>query len=306
MKYPQLAFTTLSLPWLFGPLLHLLTREFIVTDAKFESKHLIHFLPFVIYFGLNFPEFTTDSDGKLELLRNFIYTQNPQLSSIFYFFNGFLFIQILSYVAFTLVKIKNLQLSGRAFLASLSIGLLIYSFQKLIHTSSIYFTGYEFIQEVGTLLVLTCGVLLYVLTYISILKPSFLVHSNSEKYRNNKLSTDKIKEVKAEVEDYLLHKKKYQNKGLSLSTISLDINLPPHYISQVVNSEFGINVNDLINKFRVEEIKTKLVDPDFQHYRILAIALDAGFSNKASFYNAFKKQTGYTPTRYIKNYLSSQ
>ena len=70
----------------------------------------------------------------------------------------------------------------------------------------------------------------------------------------------------------------------------------------MVNSEFGINVNDLVNRYRVEEIKEKLVDPEFQHYRIEAIALDAGFANKASFYNAFKKQEGCTPTEYLNNH----
>ena len=182
-KYPQLAFTTISLPWLFGPLLYLINRNLTEANSKFELKYMLHFIPFVVYFGFSFNEFSADTEGKLELLQKYIFTQDPQLGSLFFLFNSLLFIQIIGYVLFTLIKIKNSETPGKLFLSTLSFGLLVFSLQKLIHITSIYFSGYKFIFEVGALLVLTSAI--------------FAIHHNlylhlealiSDSYKNQEIS----------------------------------------------------------------------------------------------------------------------
>jgi AraC-like DNA-binding protein len=45
-----------------------------------------------------------------------------------------------------------------------------------------------------------------------------------------------------------------------------------------------------------------LVNPKFRHLTNLAIAEEAGFNSKATFNAVFKKQTGQTPSEYIKNH----
>ncbi|MEM6318074.1 MAG: helix-turn-helix domain-containing protein [Bacteroidota bacterium] len=57
---------------------------------------------------------------------------------------------------------------------------------------------------------------------------------------------------------------------------------------------------DFINRYRVQEVQAKLVDSKFDHYTILGIAQEAGFNAKSTFYTAFKKVTGMTPSAYRK------
>jgi AraC-like DNA-binding protein len=44
-----------------------------------------------------------------------------------------------------------------------------------------------------------------------------------------------------------------------------------------------------------------LSNPEYSNYTIVAIGLEAGFNSKASFYRAFRKFEGMTPSEYQKN-----
>jgi len=57
---------------------------------------------------------------------------------------------------------------------------------------------------------------------------------------------------------------------------------------------------DLINSYRVKEVKAKMNDQAYSHYTLLAIGLDSGFKSKSSFNRIFKKKTGATPSQYKK------
>ena len=68
-----------------------------------------------------------------------------------------------------------------------------------------------------------------------------------------------------------------------------------------MNTYAGSNFSDYINSYRVEEAKKLLADTTFDNYTIVAVGLECGFNSKSTFYNAFKKFTGVTPTVYKKD-----
>ncbi len=55
-----------------------------------------------------------------------------------------------------------------------------------------------------------------------------------------------------------------------------------------------------INRYRIEEAMKRLVDQNSTG-SLLDIVYHAGFNSKSSFYNAFKKYTGMTPTQFKKS-----
>ncbi|MFA8436978.1 MAG: helix-turn-helix domain-containing protein, partial [Marinifilaceae bacterium] len=69
----------------------------------------------------------------------------------------------------------------------------------------------------------------------------------------------------------------------------------------IINQGHGLNFNDYINQFRVEEFKRLLQDPQFSKETLLAVAFEAGFNSKTTFNTAFKKFTGMTPSEYRRS-----
>ncbi len=103
-----------------------------------------------------------------------------------------------------------------------------------------------------------------------------------------------------DIEQYIHVEKLYLDPTISLHTIADKFNISRSYMSKLINQNSKCNFNDLINNLRIEAVKKMLLDVSFNQYTIHAISLEAGFKTKASFYRAFKKFTGTTPTTYIK------
>jgi AraC-like DNA-binding protein len=97
----------------------------------------------------------------------------------------------------------------------------------------------------------------------------------------------------------VVHQKKYQNPELTLTQLAKDLQTNASLLSKVINQSFGMNFNDFINYYRIEEVKQKLQDKANINLTIMAIAYDAGFNSKATFNRAFKKLTGKNPKDFM-------
>lgn len=94
--------------------------------------------------------------------------------------------------------------------------------------------------------------------------------------------------------------KPYLDGELTLFKLAIQVQLPPHQISKLINNYGGVNFFDFVNQYRVEEVKKKIRQQAHVEQTLLALALDCGFNSKASFNRAFKKWAGQTPREYIK------
>lgn len=92
----------------------------------------------------------------------------------------------------------------------------------------------------------------------------------------------------------------YLNQDLKIKDISNAINIPAHHISQVLNERMEMSFHDLINLLRIEHAKVLILSGATEQYSIQAIGEESGYKNKSSFYRAFKKNTGTTPSKYKK------
>ena len=75
----------------------------------------------------------------------------------------------------------------------------------------------------------------------------------------------------------------------------------PLHLSQVINQSMGKNFADFVNSYRVEEFKAKSKTTDIRKYKNVSIAEACGFRSKSTFYTAFKKHTGETPSEFLRN-----
>jgi AraC-like DNA-binding protein len=94
--------------------------------------------------------------------------------------------------------------------------------------------------------------------------------------------------------------KPYLEPELTLMELAAKLSVTPHNLSQVFNCEIKKSFFDFVNEYRVGEAKKLLSSPQYSHYSILGIALDAGFNSKSAFYTAFGKHVGTTPSEFRK------
>ncbi len=119
-------------------------------------------------------------------------------------------------------------------------------------------------------------------------------------YHWTRLSRSQIEEIKDKLEFYMESERPYLNETLSRTSLSKALGTTPNNLSQVLSQALDTNFYDLINRYRVEEVKRRLVNPKYQNYKIIAIAYDCGFSSKAVFNKVFKKFTNTSPSHFKK------
>jgi AraC-like DNA-binding protein len=90
----------------------------------------------------------------------------------------------------------------------------------------------------------------------------------------------------------------YLDPDLTLASLSARLRMPVSHVSQIINERLHQSFTDLINHYRVEEAKRRIVDPAWRHYTLLAIAEEVGFRSKSSFNAVFKKYTQMTPSEF--------
>lgn len=120
--------------------------------------------------------------------------------------------------------------------------------------------------------------------------------SDKEKYGNNRLPDFVRKSIIDRLNEYMTNEQPWLKIDLTLSDLAAAINLNPHHLSQIINSEFGKSFACFINEYRVEAARHLLAVSD--NKTVIEIALESGFASKSSFNALFKKHTGVTPSEY--------
>ena len=122
----------------------------------------------------------------------------------------------------------------------------------------------------------------------------------SDKEVFSETSTSRYKEQFEEIDDFIKTNKKYLLTKYTLQNLSEDTDLSSSTLSLIVNQVYGKSFTDYLNKMRVKQAKTLLLDPDYSNYTITSIGLESGFNSKSTFFTVFKKHSGSTPVQFKK------
>ena len=102
----------------------------------------------------------------------------------------------------------------------------------------------------------------------------------------------------------IVMQKNYRDKDYSAKRLAEDLGTNTRYISAVVNVRFHMNYTSFVNKYRIEEAMTILVDKRYQDLRMEEVSDMVGFANRQSFYASFFKIMGITPREYRITHLA--
>ena len=111
-------------------------------------------------------------------------------------------------------------------------------------------------------------------------------------------------EMQEKIMNIVVMQKKYRDKDYSAKRLAEDLGTNTRYISAVVNVRFHMNYTSFVNKYRIEEAMTLLVDKRYQDLRMEEISDMVGFANRQSFYASFFKIMGITPREYRISHLA--
>ncbi|GEJ44210.1 hypothetical protein CRS_08180 [Chryseobacterium sp. ON_d1] len=101
--------------------------------------------------------------------------------------------------------------------------------------------------------------------------------------------------------EFMQKERPYLDEELSLQKLSLLMEVSTHQLSQTINQGLNTNFYRFVNAYRIEEVRKKLRDPEFEKYSILGIAFESGFNSKSTFNKIFKEETGMTPSEFKKS-----
>ena len=117
----------------------------------------------------------------------------------------------------------------------------------------------------------------------------------SKPYEKSMLSNEDAQRMAARLRAVMQEDALFRDPLLNLTGLSRRARIPEHTISQVLNQHLGLSFYDFINHYRVDAAKPLLLQ---QRTTVLDVALEVGFNSKSTFYAAFRKSTGQTPTEF--------
>lgn len=88
----------------------------------------------------------------------------------------------------------------------------------------------------------------------------------------------------------------YLDEDIRLPDVSEELGISVHQLSFFLNNHLGMNFNNYINRFRVEEAKSMLINDPSRS--VVSVGIAVGFNSNSSFYKAFLKETGMSPKQF--------
>jgi len=122
------------------------------------------------------------------------------------------------------------------------------------------------------------------------------IKASSSKKEKLTTTTDqnKFTEIKRKIEEEHL----FTDINLSLKELAQILEVRDKELSRLINQCYGNNFFHFINSYRINCFKELMKNPKNKNLSIVGLSIEAGFKSKSTFYTAFKKIEGKTPTSY--------
>lgn len=321
VETPYFFRTLAPIYYILPPLNFLFLWYLLHPRAKFNWKHLLFFIPFLLQTIENLPFYLSSREVKLQevnwmLAQGDFFAYSPE----FMWFDPIVHInaKVLMYAIFYVAMLyyylqfrrskKNQILFQNKGFNFWIIGILIFRFCTLFYIwYNFSFLDYGKVSFITTDYLLVAEFIFH-LIYLA-LNPRFLdVNILSEKLRGSEkqeavLTNEEEERMNAlaeKVEAYFHSTEVYLNSQLTAELLGALTGIPHRQISQAIKFKFGLSFRDYLNQYRMNYVDRLLNDPEFlSNSSVEMIAETAGFGSRQSFYTVFKKAKGCTPKEYF-------
>lgn len=115
-----------------------------------------------------------------------------------------------------------------------------------------------------------------------------------------RMKEKQVRYLEYEIERLFDEEECYVQEDFNLDKLSNLLNSNTTYISRIVNEHFHKSFSALVNEYRIRKACFLLEDAANTGYTLEYIAKLAGFGNRVTFTQQFKRQVGMTPSEYWK------
>ncbi|MEM7297020.1 MAG: helix-turn-helix domain-containing protein [Bacteroidota bacterium] len=296
--------------WLIlGPLTYFYFKAITQQEWRWLIKDSIHFIPFLVFVVI-VPLLSKESLSQRQIHYGMlaVFDYRPKTVTLFeYCYSTIFYLQFLHLGIYLFINAQLIERYGKAlkqssanlnelsWLRIFNSLLLITLFASggflyLLFKSDIYRRALDYLY------VFPLGLFVYAASYKLAGIRWTQVEMSPAKYQTSSLKNEDKDAYLKHLKDLMTKDKPYLNPELRLKGLAVQLEIPPHHLSQIINENYERSFFDFINSFRVEEAK-HLIKARPNH-TLLQIAFAAGFNNKTSFVNAFKKFAGTTPSNF--------
>ena len=307
------------LPYIYGPLLLLYAKWMTTENPSFDRRYLWHFTPFLIFMVAALIYIDED---VMHGTNGFLVRDRFVSFRIVYGITFFISITAYSIATFGVIKRHKQRLKEFVSYSSEKITL-----QWLVGLSITFYTGYVVMFIFGGVDIMVGFMPFdpYEISFISLTLLTFLfgvfgfhqpgifeelvkqdhrseapaLEKDTKKYQRSGLKKKDATELVNKIRKYMVIEKPYLDRELTIYDLSNQLKISRHTLSEVINEHMGMNVYNLVNEYRIKEVKERMKNDEYKHLTILAIAYDSGFNSKSSFNTIFKEKTGQTPSEYL-------
>lgn len=307
LQRPHFALWTEPFFLLYGPFLYAYTRLTLGHNIFQKSSFLLHFAPFVLGFLLLFFSFHSKSaPEKIIILEGITEFDQPLAAR---------FIPLVVYIHFAIYLWKSKKLIGLAKkrlenfysyfnltwlnqLLNLMIFILVLSLVSGVVQYGGGKTNYELVLTTVLILV---GVFLGTIIFKALDRPFLTTPANKRKTNENLLEAREAKKILSAITNSLETEQLYLIPELTLKDLSEAVGHPSRRVSQVINDCMDKSFFELVNGYRINAAKKIFRENTDKKLTVLEVLYAVGFNSKSSFNTQFKKNTGMTPSAYLKS-----
>ena len=111
---------------------------------------------------------------------------------------------------------------------------------------------------------------------------------------------DPFFDLVAKINDYLDKEEPYVNPDFTINELAVALKVPVHHLSYCLNTLMNVKFTSLRTQLRIQYASKLLDSGQADELSMDGIGKKSGFSTRSNFYNAFKTETGMTPSEYLE------
>ncbi len=131
-------------------------------------------------------------------------------------------------------------------------------------------------------------------------EPAKLSQPNKETTEVLVTQDDPFFKLVDKINAYLKKEEPYLNPEFTINEMAVTLKVPVHHVSYCLNTLMNVKFTSLRTQLRIQYAAKLLDAGQADELSMDGIGKKSGFSTRSNFYNAFKTETGMTPSEYLE------